>query len=137
MAGMVRGFFKQPQPDPQLSLVLLVVDGKPDPLRTGDVAIPGGFAEPLVVLLEKFNSVQWTSPPAASTGRQRRPRPRSQPPCSSSNLAWKPPLRSRQFRRWSGPAFGSTRYRAASCCAGRTGNPGATRTSRPRASPRG
>ena len=68
----MRRLLEQPQPEPQLPLVFLVVDGEPDPLRAGDVAVPRVFAESLVVLLEEVNPAHGTpSPPGASAGRGR------------------------------------------------------------------
>jgi hypothetical protein len=40
VSGMFRGLFEEPQAQTEAPLILFVVDGKPDPLRAGDVLIP-------------------------------------------------------------------------------------------------
>jgi hypothetical protein len=41
---------------PELPLVLLVVHGDPDPLRSGEVPVPGHSTDSLVILAQRLNS---------------------------------------------------------------------------------
>src|SRR5262249_54214995 len=93
------------QAQADLALVLLVVDGDPDPLRPGEVPIPGEAADPLIVATEAVNLAHGRpAPRRVSADPETSPRSPIPPSYTGASPVSMPRSPGRRARRGDDPA---------------------------------